>query len=351
MTEKQIKALERSVQDVTDRYKNAGYFPSAVVRVFDKDKTLCTVQTEGMSQDNIFDVASLTKIATTTMILELVHQKKLTLNAPILTYFENLQSDEYFKQKLENITLFKLLTHTTGFPAWYPFYLHKGEDFFEVLKKAIEKMRDTTEMEYSDINFLLLGKLLETVYQKPLDVCLKEELVDKLNLGYMTYRPELSPLIVPTAYGNINEVLMCKKMKVKYDKFRKADEEIRGTTHDGNAFYYFDDVAGHAGIFAKAEAYQKLCQFYMNTQKEIFILAQMEHQPTRGLGLQVGASYPHGCGHTGFTGTSIYFSREKNIGAVAFTNRLYYKDIVNENMTGDYRRCLHELMHAIHDIF
>ena len=57
-------------------------------------------------------------------------------------------------------------------------------------------------------------------------------------------------------------------------------------------------------------------------------------------------TYPYGCGHTGFTGTSIYFSREKNIGCVAFTNRLFFPE-TNHHNTGEFRRALHETVFAL----
>ena len=108
------------------------------------------------------------------------------------------------------------------------------------------------------------------------------------------------------------------------------------------------DGEEEGAVFADAEAYERLCRFYMATEDPLLLEAQREQQsaPGRGLGLQTGMSYPHGCGHTGFTGTGIYFSREADIGVVSFTNRLFYPQ-KNENATWEFRRALQEAAFAL----
>ena len=102
-------------------------------------------------------------------------------------------------------------------------------------------------------------------------------------------------------------------------------------------------VSGHAGIFADAAAYEALLLLYLNTTSPLLISSLEEHAPTRGLGWQKSDLYPFGCGHTGFTGTSVYLSKEKNIGCVLLTNRLFYPDR-NTHLTHDARRALHTLL-------
>ena len=333
--------LERA-GDVTRRYQAAGYFPTASVRVFDREGTLAHFTVGDAREDTLFDVASLTKIATGTMVLMEIDRGNIALQAPIGTYFGEIRDDAYLSGRLKDVTVFQLLTHTSTLVDWYPFYVQKGKDFFAALKIALQTTKPTVGMVYSDLNFMLLGKLIERVSGLPLDEALQALLVKPLGLGNMLYRPDPKRDIVPTGFGNPTEVGMCAERNLAFNAFRPESEPVRVGTHDGNAYYYFDDVAGHAGIFAAPLAYERLCRFYMNTERPIFLDAQKEHAPTRGLALQMGPMYPYGCGHTGFTGTSIWFSREKNIGAIAFTNRLYYKGFLNEHMTGDYRRALHE---------
>ena len=347
------ETLDSRVRDVTERYGTAGYFPSASVRVFDREKTLAACRTGEAREDSLFDVASLTKVATAAQVLELAERGTAALDAPIAGYFDEIARDPFLRARLSGVTVRRLLTHTSTIADWYPFYLCGGEPFFAALKTALLRTKPVSGVVYSDVNFMLLGKLVEKLRGKPLDRCLKEDLVEPLALGDMTYRPAKDLNVIASGYGNPNEMEMCRARGIAYDKFRPMNEEIRYDTHDGNAFYYFDNVAGHAGIFASPLAYEKLCRFFMNTEKPLFILAQREQPdaPGRGLGLQTGPMYPYGCGHTGFTGAMIWFSREKNIGVAAFTNRLFYRDFVNERATNDYRRALNEAVFSAVESF
>lgn len=342
------KRLQGEIEDITARYQRDGYFPSACVRVFNRRETLAVACVGDAREDSLFDVASLTKIATATQLLLLIRDGRLRLDMTLAEAFPEIAADAYLRERTRGVDLFRLLTHTSSLAAWYPFYTRRGEDFFTALRYALQQTEPTEGVVYSDINFMLLGKLLERVHGKPLAACLREELVEPLGLGRMLYHPDASEPLIPSDYGNLNEINMCGERNLAYDGFRPLGEPIVGTVHDGNCHYYFRDESGHAGIFADAEAYQRLCQFHMNTDDPLLLRAQREQPgaPGRGLGWQTGSSYPHGCGHTGFTGTSVYFSREYNIGAVAFTNRLFYPE-GNEQSTGEFRRALHEAVFAL----
>ena len=340
--------LRQAVEDVTERYRAAGYFPSACVRVFDAKETLAAVCVGEARENTLFDVASLTKIATATQILRLIREKKLALTDCIADRLTDLREDPVLRQTLAGITIAQLLTHTSTLPAWYPFYTREGEPFAAVLREALEHTERTAGVVYSDLNFMLLGKLLEEIQAKPLDRCLREDLAEPLGLGRMTYRPEEKEDILPSSYGNPIEERMCLERGLTYSGFRPKDQPVRGEVNDGNCHYYFNGVSGHAGIFAEAEAYQRLCQYYMNTEDPLLLEAQREQPgaPGRGLGFQTGISYPYGCGHTGFTGTGIWFSRSRGIGAVSMTNRLFYRQ-ENPNATWEFRRVLHEITLAM----
>ncbi|MBR1586635.1 MAG: beta-lactamase family protein [Clostridia bacterium] len=340
--------LSSTILDITRRYQAAGYFPSACVRVFNARETLAAVCVGEAEEGSLFDVASLTKIATATQILLLIQAGKLRLQDQLKDHFPEIAGDEALNKRMGSVTLYQLLTHTSTLPDWYPFYSRVGEDFFTALTYALAHTAPTVGMVYSDLNFMLLGKLLEKIQGKPLAQCLRMDLTCPLELGNMLYHPGGGQPIVPSCYGNEIEMEMCRERGISFDGFRPVGVPVTGTVNDGNSHYYFRDEAGHAGIFADALAYQRLCQFYMNTDDSLLLEAQREQAaaPGRGIGFQTGVSYPYGCGHTGFTGTSIYFSREKQIGVVAFTNRLFYPH-PNGNATGDFRRVLHEAALAL----
>ena len=340
--------LRQAITDLTERYREAGYFPSACIRVFDTEKTLAVVCAGDAREDSLFDAASLTKIATATQALRLISAGKLELKAPLSELFPEIAGSAYLRKRLEGITLYRLLTHTSTIADWYPFYSRRGEDFRTALEYALRHTEPTSGMVYSDINFMLIGILISRIQGKPLERCLQEDLAEPLGLGSIMYRPGKEYHIIPSSYGNLIEERMCRERNIVFDGFRDRNRPLTGETNDGNCHYYFNDVSGHAGIFASAEAYERLCRFYMNTADPLLTEAQKEQPdaPTRGLGFQTGVSYPHGCGHTGFTGTGIYFSREYGVGAVSMTNRLFYRE-ENPNMTGDFRRALHEITLAL----
>ena len=337
------KLLQWHIQDVTDRYRAAGYFPSACVRVFDHRETLAVCCAGDARPESLFDVASLTKIATATQILLLADAGRLSLSDTLASCFPEIAADDYLRERLAGVTLFRLLTHTSGVAAWYPFYSRRGEEFFAVLRYALQHTAPTEGVVYSDLNFMLLGKLLERVHGMPLPACLRHHLVEPYGLGKMLYHPSPEEDIIPSDYGNRIEMDMCRERGISFDGFRPLGTPVIGTVEDGNSHYYFGDAAGHAGIFASAEAYERLCRLYMNTSSRLFREAQKEQpaSPGRGLGLQIDCAYPHGCGHTGFTGTSIYFSSEYHIGAVVFTNMLYRTE-PNGLSVRDFRRAVHE---------
>ncbi|MBR6187148.1 MAG: serine hydrolase [Clostridia bacterium] len=342
------RRLQREMEDVMARYQAAGYFPSACVRVFNGRETLACACVGEAKEQSLFDAASLTKIATAAQVLLLISAGKLALDEEIAALLPALSADEYLRGRTKGITLRRLLTHASSLPAWYPFYTRQGEDFYAALKYALSHTESSQGVEYSDLNFMLLGKALEAVQHKPLEQCLKEDLREALDLGEITYLPEKTLPLIPSSYGNPIEENMCRERGLVFDQFRPKDRPVIGEVNDGNAHYFFRGVSGHAGIFANAEAYERLCRFFMNTDDPLLVLAQREQPdtPTRGLGFQTGIPYPHGCGHTGFTGTGIYFSRSANIGVISFTNRLFYPR-ENPNATWEFRRVLHEAAYAL----
>ena len=340
--------IRRELEDLLARYRHAGYFPSACVRVFNRQETLAAACVGEAMEDSVFDVASLTKIATATQVLLAVRRGELSLDGTLTDYLPETGEDPFLRSRLESVSLYRLLTHTSSLPAWYPFYTCRGESFLQALKTALQHTAPSEGVVYSDLNFMLLGKILERIRGKSLDRCLREDLAEPLALGRIAYLPDPAWPVVPSSYGNPIEEDMCRERGLSFDAFRPADRPVRGEVNDGNSWYYFGGVAGHAGIFATAEAYEKLCRFYMNAADPLLEEAQREQAgaPGRGLGFQTGISYPHGCGHTGFTGTGIYFSREADIGVVSFTNRLFYPR-PNENETWEFRRVLQEAAYAL----
>ena len=75
--------MESTLRDLVIRYHQAGYFPSAAVRVFNETETLAEVYVGEAKKDSLFDVASLTKIATATQVLQLISENVVSLDDEI----------------------------------------------------------------------------------------------------------------------------------------------------------------------------------------------------------------------------------------------------------------------------
>jgi CubicO group peptidase (beta-lactamase class C family) len=339
-----IEKLHESVTSLMREYMGRGYFPSASVCVFDRERTLLRAAIGSVGPNTVYDVASLTKIATAAQVLLLAERGIFHMKKRITDCLPELARDSLLKERLANVTLFMLLTHTSGIADWYPFYALSG-DFTQRLHTALEACGPVEGTVYSDLNFMLLGKAIEHATGKPLDECLQTLLVQPMGLGKMAYKPEETWDIAPSCYGNPIEEGMCLDRGIRFTGWR-PHTPVTGEANDGNAYYYYGGIAGSAGIFAEPASYRKLCQFFMNSDTPLYRLSLEECAPGRGLGWQMGGLYPYGCGHTGFTGTSVYFSRMLNIGAAAFTNRLFYPK-ENPNATNDFRRALHETLAAM----
>ena len=324
---------------VAQQFREERFFPSCAVSIFDARRTLCRFTVGDALEDSLFDLASLTKLATATMVLDGIEQGRFHLQDTLPQLLPWARADERLKSHLQGITLYQLLTHTSGLPAWYPFYAHP--DFESALKAALLLPR-AQGMEYSDIGFILLGKVLEETWQAPLDTVLQQRLVKPLGLGSYGFLPDLNRHILPSGYGNPQEMEMIKAFGVQYHGFRPLSQPIIGQVHDGNSWHAFSGVSGHAGIFSNLDGVQKLGQHYLSTASALKQSAIREQTSGRGLGFEVGEMYPEGCGHTGFTGTSLYLSKSLGIGCAILSNRCFYPD-GDYKLTNPFRRKMNRL--------
>ncbi|MCF0135336.1 MAG: beta-lactamase family protein [Lachnospiraceae bacterium] len=351
---KDFSVLDR----ITEEYRSKGYFPSAVISVFDDKNTLYrkaygeNLLPDGtisaVDERTAFDMASCTKICTSTQILLLIDEGKLRLEDRITRILPEIKSRKNLYARLRSVTIYQLLTHTSGILDWYPFYTQKGKDFFDVFESFIGNTEIVDGMEYSDMNYMLLGLVIAKVKGKPLDACL-EDLRIALGAGRLAYRMEQGQdrdNMAPSCYGNSIEERMVAQRGLSFEGWRSKDQPVIGC-NDGNTHYFFDDVAGLAGISAEADAYERLCRLYLTTESPLLLRSMTEQEPERGLGWQVGENlYPEGCGHTGFSGPWIYVCRKHNFGVVTLVNRLAYPTEHGTN-TGDYRRAIAAAVHEM----
>ncbi|HEY6740038.1 MAG TPA: serine hydrolase [Actinopolymorphaceae bacterium] len=296
------------------------------VRYADKEGTeLPADQQVPMTTDTIFDMASVSKLFTSIVVMQQVERGLVDLEAPVASYLP-----EFAANGKDDITVRQLLTHTSGLPSWMRLwrpYPDKEARIAAVLQVTPQAPPDT-RYTYSDLNLITLGVLVEKVTGEPLDVLVREGITEPLGMSDTGYNPPESTLhrIAPTEFES--------------DPPRGM---VRGSVHDENA-WSLGGVAGHAGIFSTADDMAKLCQA---------ILAGGRYQGARVLGkdsvkamlTDYNAAFPghaHGlgfdldqrfymgaltgpstAGHTGFTGTSVVIDPLSRSFVVLLTNRVH----------------------------
>ena len=260
-------ALAARVHALVDDAIAAQQLPGAVVVVGHGDRLLvreaigarATVPArEPMTPDTIFDAASLTKVvATTTSVMQLVEEGRLRLVDPVSRYVPGFE--RYGKR---DITIRHLLTHTSGLrpdvdlaDPW------SGADHAVAL--AIDEVpvaRVDERVIYSDINFVLLGRIVEKVSGLPLDRYAQERIFTPLGMRDTAFRPAaaLVPRIAPTERCPPNEPCVPGTAAAA----TPAPPMLRGVVHDPTA-RRMGGVAGHAGMFTTADDLARFCRMLL----------------------------------------------------------------------------------------
>jgi uncharacterized protein YbbC (DUF1343 family)/CubicO group peptidase (beta-lactamase class C family) len=281
---------------------------------------------EPMTEDTIFDLASLTKpLATTTSIALLAEDGRLRFDEPLATYFPGCAF-----AKDERVTVRALLTHTSGLPPDIPRSRYEAGTDAAIAAICGATVRPPGEaFVYSDAGFVLLGELVRRVSGTGLDAFSRARIFEPLGMGDTEFLPAPSklPRIGPTE--------------------PRDGRMIRGVVHDPVAFR-LGGVAGHAGLFGTARDVARYAQMVLG-QGEIPTTAGvrrlMERVTVRqlfaphdvpggirALGWDVQSSFsqnrPAGfsrrsVGHTGFTGTSLFIDRQGGRFVVLLTHRVH----------------------------
>ena len=276
---------------------------------------------ERMTIDTIFDLASLTKcIATTTSIMKLVQQGRVRLNDPVAAYLP-----EFAQNGKQDITIRDLLTHYSGLAPDLDLQAPwTGRDTAFAMAMAQRPVNPPgSRFVYSDINFEVLGFIVEKVSGKSLDEFSQTNIFTPLGMSHTRYLPPESwfPHIAPTEYDEQHSML-------------------RGVVHDPTA-RRMGGVAGHAGLFSTADDLSKFAQGLLRGSNVLSpqMVAKMTTPETpanaasvRGLGWDIDSPFasnrgellPVGSfGHTGFTGTSLWIDPVTDTYIILLTNAVH----------------------------
>jgi beta-glucosidase-like glycosyl hydrolase/CubicO group peptidase (beta-lactamase class C family) len=310
-----------------------------------------------VSNTDIYDVASITKVAATTIsLMKLYDEGKFYLDKYVSDYLPETK-----KTPIGRIKLHDILLHQAGLPAWIPFYqkylseterkkwfrideekhyhvpvarhLYAKNTLVDTIYKTIynTKPDKKPEYRYSDLGFYLLSKIIHRLAGEPLDEYARKTFYAPLGLSNTAFTPWQhfpDERIVPTEIDTI---------------FRK--QTIHGYVHDPGAAL-LGGVSGHAGLFSNATDLTILFQMLLNkgsyggkrylspSTVEMFTRTHLENN-RRGLGFDkpdtdttktgptAKSASPDTFGHTGFTGTCAWADPKHNLIYVFLSNRTY----------------------------
>ena len=279
------------------------------------------------SADTLFDMASVTKLFTSTVALQLSEERAIDLDAPAADYLPEFAATDPAKAA---ITVRQFLVHRSGLVSWLNLYegLPDNEARLATIYDSPLQREPGSGYEYSDLNLIALGVLLERVTGHPLDALVADRVTGPLGLEDTRFNPpsSLVPRIAATEYQPWTGRGM-----------------IRGSGHDENA-WAFGGVAGHAGIFSTASDMAVFAQMLANgghyagrrILAEDTVRAVLTNHNAdigaspRGLGWQVDQRFymdalcsPVTAGHTGYTGTSVTVDPVSRMVFVLLTNRVH----------------------------
>ena len=330
-----------------------------------------------VTQQTMYDVASITKVAATTLaVMKLYDNHEIQLSDKIGKYLPYLAGTDK-----ANLTLEELLTHTSGMPAFIPFYksimgnerylrayktenysipvadrLYLRNDYPDTIRYKIAhcKLKEK-KYEYSDLNFFLLKDMVETITMQPMEEFLAVNFYQPMGLSHTTFRPLAHGFsrngIAPTEEDNL---------------FRK--QLVHGYVHDQTAAL-MNGNAGNAGLFTTAEELAAIflmiqnggifnAQRYLSeaTVEEFTRMHSLHGCQVRGLGFHTPkapgqssivptAADTQTFGHQGFTGTVVWCDPKEELIFVFLSNRVCPDAEPNKLAKSGIRLKVHELIY------
>ncbi len=298
------------------------------------DSGLADIAGTPMTVPTRFDVASVTKVAaTSTSILRLVSRGDLRFDDLVATYLPGTAC-------APETTLRHLLQHRAGLWEWQPLYLDDGDRPSDSVIDALPLRYGLDESRhYSDLGFMLLGRIVAAVAGMPLAHAVRELVTEPLGLRHTTFGPVAAP-VASTAVGDTAERRMVATgepypILTARRHFPWREDEIAGVADDGNCFHAFGGVAGHAGLFSTADDLLTLGAALAAPERHADlwhpdVVAELFRDgPDRGqaLGWRSDTVLMRGreqrmLWHPGFTGCALGVLPDTGTAAVMLSNRL-----------------------------
>lgn len=332
---------------------------------------------EPMTEDTIFDLASLTKIVvTTTAVLQLFEQGKVAIDAPVQTYLPEFNTAN--DPRRAQVTLRMLLTHTSGIGGdlshqgpWGLVAADKADGIHRALTAPLEFGPGET-FHYSDIGFIILGTLVERITGEQLDVYAHDNIFAPLGMADTRYLPASKACGPHQIIGNAiafdpeaprtpgcqgdtwSTDLLARIAPTARDEDTPGinpdfDRPLRGTVHDPTA-RRMGGVAGSAGVFSTVQDVGKYSQALLDRlagrpsdfplKQSTVELMTTPQQPLsagnalHGFGWDIdtyqskprGVIFPVGSfGHTGFTGVTMWMDPGTDTYVIVLANVIHQR--------------------------
>lgn len=324
----------------------AGSFPGAQYVVAQGDRViaedafgLAVVSPERIvtTKDTIYDLASLTKPLVTALLAVILADRKLIdLSAQVVRYLPEFETPH-----TNQISLTDLLVHRSGLPKWRPLYLEAAspsEVLDAIARSAEPPSGDQTRRTalYGDLNYILMGIVLERVTAESLDGLADQLIFKPLGLTRTMFNPptKLKAEIAATEQGREYE----RRQAASDRAVAGHDAMIWGHVHDGNA-NFLKGVAGHAGLFSTACEVVRIAREFLPGgtlvrpgSLDLFTTDFTSPPESRSIGWLLASTVdcsagpalpPNAFGHSGFTGTSVWVDPVRGWVSILLTNRVH----------------------------
>ncbi|HEV7899779.1 MAG TPA: serine hydrolase domain-containing protein [Planosporangium sp.] len=281
--------------------------------------------------DTIFDLASVSKLFTSVVLMQQVERGRVDLDAPVARYLP-----EFAAGGKEAVTVRMLLTHTSGLPPFAPLWSSYPDPPARLAAALASPLMSGAlpggQYVYSDLGLIALGELVHRVTGQRLDEAVRTGITEPLSMVDTGYNP------APDKRGRI--------AATEYEPYAGRGM-VWGEVHDENA-WSLGGVAGHAGVFSTVDDLAIFCQMVLNggeykgrrilresTVRSMLVnynarLEASNPESRRGLGFELnkhwymdGLASPVTFGHTGFTGTSIVVDPLSHSFVILLTNRVH----------------------------
>lgn len=273
------------------------------------------------TEDQVYDLASLTKaLAGAPVTAALVASGELS---------EDLEASHVVASVPDGITVRHLLTHSAGFPAWTPFHAAIDHPGTAAGRRRVLDLAAATPLVYppgtasiyTDVGFLVLLDLLETVSGEPFQALFRRLVLEPAGAAGLTWGAEAAAATEDcTRRGGV----------------------VQGVVHDLNT-WSMGGVSTHAGLFGSARDVARLAASFLAPPPALAptveVLKRWWHEPSPGTHrggwdsaspegyTSVGRRFPaDAVGHLGYTGTSVWMSPSAKLVAVLLTNRVHPDD-------------------------